>query len=183
MSYRIITDTCCDFPEAVYEELGLGVVRLNVNFRGESVNTYTEEWLKDMFNGLRAGESATTAAANPAEWEAVIEPVLAAGEDALVLVFSSGLSTTYQSAVIAAEELMEKYPDRKINVVDTLCVPKAGRGSFSGGAHRLVRGEKVQPLPLVHRGRSDVPEAGWQSQRSYRTGWHYAADQAHPPRG
>ena len=127
MAYRIITDTCCDFPEAVYEELGLGVVRMNVNFRGEAVNTYTEEWLKDMFNGLRAGESATTAAANPAEWEAIIEPVLAAGEDALVLVFSSGLSTTYQSAVIAAEELMEKYPDRKINVVDTLCASR-GQG-------------------------------------------------------
>ena len=127
MSYRIITDTCCDFPEAVYEELGLGVVRLNVNFRGESVNTYTEEWLKDMFNGLRAGESATTAAANPAEWEAVIEPVLAAGEDALVLVFSSGLSTTYQSALIAANDLTEKYPDRKVNVVDTLCASR-GQG-------------------------------------------------------
>ena len=127
MAYRIITDTCCDFPEAVYEELGLGVVRLNVNFRGEAVNTYTEEWLKDMFNGLRAGESATTAAANPAEWEAIIEPVLAAGEDALVLVFSSGLSTTYQSAVIAAGELMEKYPDRKVNVVDTLCASR-GQG-------------------------------------------------------
>ena len=127
MAYRIITDTCCDFPEAVYEELGLGVVRMNVNFRGEAVNTYTEEWLKDMFNGLRAGESATTAAANPAEWEAIIEPVLAAGEDALVLVFSSGLSTTYQSAVIAAGELMEKYPDRKVNVVDTLCASR-GQG-------------------------------------------------------
>lgn len=127
MSYRIITDTCCDYPEEMYGELGLGLVRLSVNFRGESVNTYSEEWLKDMFDGLRAGESATTAAANPAEWEAVIEPVLAAGEDALVLVFSSGLSTTYQSAVIAANDLMEKYPDRKVNVVDTLCASR-GQG-------------------------------------------------------
>jgi len=127
MSYRIITDTCCDFPAEVYGELGLGVVPLSVNFRGESVNTYTEEWLKDMFDGLRAGESATTAAANPADWAAVIEPALAAGEDALVLVFSSGLSTTYQSAVIAANDLMEKYPDRKVNVVDTLCASR-GQG-------------------------------------------------------
>ena len=46
--------------------------------------------------------------------------VLAAGQDALVLGFSSGLSTTYQSAVIAANELMEKYPDRKVITVDTL---------------------------------------------------------------
>lgn len=48
-----------------------------------------------------------------------MEPTLAQGEDLLVLAFSSGLSTTYQSAVIAAGELMEKYPQRKIRVVDT----------------------------------------------------------------
>jgi len=121
MSYRIITDTCCDFPEKMYGELDLKLVRLSVTYKGKTVNTYSEEWLKDMFNGLRGGAAATTAAANPTEWAAAMEPVLAAGEDALVLAFSSGLSTTYQSAVIAADELMEKYPDRKVNVVDTLC--------------------------------------------------------------
>ena len=129
MSYRIITDTGCDYPEQMYQDLNLGLVRLTVNFRGEAVNTYSEEWLKDMFNGLRAGESASTAAANPMDWADVIEPVLAGGEDALVLVFSSGLSTTYQSAVIAANELMDKYPDRKVNVVDTLCA-SLGQGLF-----------------------------------------------------
>ena len=51
----------------------------------------------------------------------MIEPVLSSGEDALVLAFSSGLSTTYQSAVIAAQELQEMYPDRQIRVVDSLC--------------------------------------------------------------
>ena len=127
MAYRIITDSCCDFPEQMYEELDLKLVKLSVNFKGENVNTYTEQWLKDMFDGLRAGETATTAAANPTDWQDVIEPVLAAGEDALVLVFSSGLSTTYQSAVIAADELMEKYPDRKVKVVDTLCASR-GQG-------------------------------------------------------
>jgi len=74
-----------------------------------------------MFDGLRNGESASTSAVNPQGWKDVIEPVLQEEKDALVLVFSSGLSTTYQSAVIAASELAEKYPARKINVVDTLC--------------------------------------------------------------
>ena len=127
MAYRIVTDTCCDFPEKTYGELGLALVRLSVNFRGKSVNTYSEAWLKDLFNGLRAGAVATTSAANPSDWQEAIEPILAAGEDALVLAFSSGLSTTYQSAVIAAEELAEKYPDRKVNVVDTLCASR-GQG-------------------------------------------------------
>ena len=121
MSYKIITDTCCDFPSEMYKELDLEVVPLSVLYKGVNYNEYTEQWLKDMFDGLRAGETASTSAVNPDGWATVIEPVLQAGQDALVLAFSSGLSTTYQSAVIAAQELQEKYPERKINVVDTLC--------------------------------------------------------------
>ena len=121
MAYRIVTDTCCDFPMEMYKELALGVVPLSVNFNGKTVSSYSEKWLKGMFDGLRAGEVATTSAVNPQGWKEVIEPVLKKGEDALVLAFSSGLSTTYQSAVIAADELKEHYPDRKVMVVDTLC--------------------------------------------------------------
>ena len=121
MSYRIITDNCCDFPADMYTDLDLNVIPLTVRFGGEEVSQYTEKWLKKMYDGLRAGEDATTSAANPAGWEEAIEAVLAAGQDALVLTFSSGLSTTYQSAVIAAAELQDKYPDRKIRVIDTLC--------------------------------------------------------------
>lgn len=121
MSYRIITDNCCDFPAEMYEELNLSVVPLVLRFQNKELSHYSENWLRKMYAGLRAGEEATTSAVNPQGWEAVIEPVLAAGQDALVLAFSSGLSTTYQSAVIAATELSEKYPDRKIRVIDTLC--------------------------------------------------------------
>ena len=121
MAYKIITDTCCDFPMEKYGQLGLGVVPLSVNYQGSTVKSYTEDWLKDMFEGLRKGETATTSAANPQDWQDALEPVLSAGDDALVLAFSSGLSTTYQSAVLAAEELKEKYPERQVKVVDTLC--------------------------------------------------------------
>ena len=120
MSYRIVTDTCCDYPKSMYDELNLSVVPLTVTYKGEDYNSYSEQWLKEMFDGLRAGESAKTCAVNPEGWATVIEPALQAGQDVLVLAFSSGLSTTYQSAAIAATELGEKYPDRKINVVDTL---------------------------------------------------------------
>ena len=121
MSYQIITDTCCDYPTQMYGELGLTVVPLSILYKGVNYNEYTVSWLKDFFDGLRAGETASTSAVNPATWASYMEPSLKEGKDVLVMAFSSGLSTTYQSAVIAAEELMEKYPDRKIKVVDTLC--------------------------------------------------------------
>ena len=114
MSYKIITDTCCDYPAEMYKELDLEICPLSVLYKGEVYKEYTEDWLKELFDGLRNGETSTTAAANPEDWKTVIQPVLQQGLDALVLTFSSGLSTTYQSAVIAANELMETYPQRKV---------------------------------------------------------------------
>lgn len=121
MSYKIITDSCCDFTKEKYAELGLAVAPLTVNFRGESYPDRNDESLKDLYAGLRAGEVSTTAAVNPEQWTEAMEPVLKADEDVLVLAFSSGLSTSYQSAEIAAGDLREQYPDRTILVVDSLC--------------------------------------------------------------
>lgn len=121
MSYRIVTDTCCDLWSDYYKELNVEVVPLSVFFQGQSVCTYTETWLQDFYSGLRNGQSATTSAVNPDSWQKMLEPILSAGEDALVIAFSSGLSTTYQSAMIAAGELKAAYPQRKILVVDSLC--------------------------------------------------------------
>jgi len=119
MTYRIITDTCCDFPADMYRDLDLIQIHLSVTYRGETIKEYPESFLKEMFDGLRAGETAQTSAANPQDWECAMEPCLKAGEDVLVLAFSSGLSTTYQSAMIAASDLQERYPQRSIYVVDT----------------------------------------------------------------
>ncbi len=121
MSYQIITDSCCDFTKEMYEKLGLAVVPLMVNFRGQTFPDRNDESLKDMYAGLRAGEVATTSAANPGQWQELMEPYLQKGEDLLVLAFSSGLSITYQSASMAADELRTMYPDRTISVVDSLC--------------------------------------------------------------
>ena len=119
--YRIITDSCCDFPQEMISRMDIDIVPLTLLFRGNSVDDFTDESLKQMYEALRGGETATTAAANPQKWEIAMERALSQGQDVLVLAFSSGLSTTYQSAMIAAQELSEKYPERTIRVVDTLC--------------------------------------------------------------
>ena len=126
--YQIITDSACDLPKAMLQELNVTTVPLFVNFRGESRNDSVEDTeVKELYDAMRGGEVATTAAVNPDRWENIMEPALAEGKDVLVLAFSSGLSTTYQSAVIAANDLAEKYPDRKVRVVDT-CAAALGQG-------------------------------------------------------
>lgn len=121
MSYKIITDSCCDLTNEWIAKLNISVVPLNMLFKGETRQDSVSDGIKDVYQALREGEVASTSAVNPETWANYIEPVLKDGQDVLVLAFSSGLSTTYQSAVIAANDLMEKYPDRKVNVVDTLC--------------------------------------------------------------
>ncbi len=120
MNYEILTDRCCDYPQYLYRELGLHSVPLTLMYKGESLEDLSDASLKDMYDGLRGGAVATTSAANPERWASAMKPILEQGQDILVLAFSSGLSTTYQSAVIAAGELSRKYPQRTIRVVDTL---------------------------------------------------------------
>ena len=120
--YKILTDSCCDFTEQQYQQFGVSYAPLSVMYKGETHNNFSDETaVKAFYDELRAGITATTSAVNPDSWAQIMKPILEAGEDILVLAFSSGLSTTYQSAVIAAKELRELYPNRTINVVDTLC--------------------------------------------------------------
>ena len=120
-AFKIITDSCADLCPEMIAALDVSSISLTVMFRGENRNDCVDDSIKEVYDGLRNGEVATTAAANPTGWASVMEPALQAGQDVLVLAFSSGLSTTYQSAVIAAADLADKYPQRKILVVDTLC--------------------------------------------------------------
>ena len=122
MSYKIITDSCCDFTRQQYADLGLAFAPLTLVYKGKSIDGFTEpDELHAFYDSIREGEMPTTSAVNPDGWERLMRPVLEQGEDVLCLAFSSALSTTYQSAVIAANDLKEEFPGRTINVVDTRC--------------------------------------------------------------
>ena len=117
--YKIMTDSGCDLAPEMLQSLDVSCIPLTLNFRGESRPDRVDDSIQALYAALRAGEVATTSAVNPDGWAGLMEPALAQGKDVFALAFSSGLSTTYQSAVIAAGELAEKYPDRKIRVVDS----------------------------------------------------------------
>ena len=120
-NFKILTDSGCDLPGAMLQELEMTAVPLTVNFRGQSLEDTVDEGIQELYQGFRDGEAASTSAINPDRWGVEMEKILQEGQDVLTVAFSSGLSTTYQSAMIAADELREKYPDRKILVVDSLC--------------------------------------------------------------
>ena len=122
--YVIVTDSSADLTAGMAEELGVEVLPLSFMVKGQTYRNYPDNREMDpgaFYAMLRAGEMATTAAVNVADYTSALEPLLEQGKDVLVLAFSSGLSATYQSSVIAVNELKEKFPERKIFTVDTLC--------------------------------------------------------------
>jgi len=146
MSYQIITDSGSDLTKQMLAQLNVVSVPLTLLFRNSVWEDTTDEGLKTIYDGLRTGESASTSAVNPEVWAQTMEAYLQKGQDLLVLVFSSGLSTTYQSAAIAANDLMEKYPQRQIRVVDTLCA-SMGQGLLVWYAcHNRDAGMDLQQL-------------------------------------
>ena len=122
--YVLITDSSADLSQEMVQELGVTVLPLSFTIQGKVYRNYPDNREMDLplfYDMLRAGELATTSAVNVAEYTQAVEPILQEKKDVLILAFSSGLSSTYQASVLAAEELREKYPDRKIYTVDTLC--------------------------------------------------------------
>ena len=123
-TFQIITDSSCDLPQTLADELGLLVLPLHVTIDGQQMLNYLdgrEIGFPEFYDCVRAGKSISTSAVNPGEFAAAMGQTLRAGLDVLFIGFSSGLSTTYQSGVIAAEELREQYPDRTILTFDSLC--------------------------------------------------------------
>ena len=121
--YVIMTDSSCDLPQELADQLGLEVLPLEVMADGKNYRNWLdgrEIGFKEFYKLAREGKELKTSAVNTAAFEEKMEELLKEGKDILYIGFSSGLSTTYNSGEAAARELREKYPDRKIYTVDTL---------------------------------------------------------------
>lgn len=119
--YVIFTDSSCDLSTDKIAEFGLKVVPLELNIEGKGCVLNNEIDPKEVYALLRQKQTMKTAAANMDKFAEAFESELASGKDVLYLGFSSALSATFMSGKNAATELSEKYPDRKIIAVDTLC--------------------------------------------------------------
>ncbi len=141
MGYVIVTDSGIDLTQKMIAELELVVGSLKFTIEG---NTYEDRSDKSklstptFYNMLREGKTSVTTQINTEEFKDLFEPILKRGEDVLYIGFSGGLSGTYQSACIAAEELREMYPERKLYTVDSLCA-SMGQGLLVYHAAQLKK--------------------------------------------
>ena len=143
-NYIITTDACVNLPKSLTDKYNvpivpmpfqlnepigkkdvslLGLVSILKETEYKTVDYYTntvDMSMSEFYKKLSNGATAKTSQANATTVEEVLEPFLKEGKDVLHISFSSGMSGAYNSACIAARDLQEKYPDRKIIVVDSL---------------------------------------------------------------
>ena len=147
--YIIVTDSSGDLREELVRELDVSVLPLSFLIQGKTLKDYPDKRdmsPKEFYQLLRDGEMSTTNAVNMYQYEELLTPVLEAGKDVLILSFSSGLSATCQASRLAADELREKFPERKIQVVDTLCA-SAGQGMLVWyAAQKRKAGESLEAV-------------------------------------
>lgn len=135
--YVILTDSSCDLPAELADQMQLTVLPLTVDMDGKLYRNYLdgrEIGFHEFFEQVVTAKSAKTSAVTSEQFMEVLEPLCQAGMDVLYLAFSSGLSGTYNSGAIAMRELSEKYPERKLYAVDSLCA-SLGEGLFVDLCH------------------------------------------------
>lgn len=122
--YVIMTDSSCDLPAKMADDMGLSVLPLSVYIEDKTYINYLDEReiaFSEIYAKLRTKCPAKTSAVNMNDFLGPMEEILKAGKDLLYIGFSSGLSGTYNAGAAAAQEMAEKYPERKIYAVDSLC--------------------------------------------------------------
>ncbi len=140
-SYILLTDSCADLPLRIYEELDIRVIPLSFLLEGQTYENRPDESsmkFSEVYARLRNGANISTSAVNVEEFKNTFLPYLQEGKDILYMSFSSGLSGTYNAGRIAAEELMEEFPGRRIRIVDTL------GASLGQGLHVYLTAKKRQ---------------------------------------
>lgn len=143
--FVILTDSCCDLPSQLAEEMGVVAAPLSVIIDNQEYRNFLDGrdiGFQEFYETIRKGAMPTTSAVSVGAFEEVMRPILEAGRDILCLNFSSALSTTYQSAVIAAEDLRAEFPEAKIFVVDSLSA-SLGQGLLVYLCHREKLGGKT----------------------------------------
>ena len=121
--YVIMTDSCCDLTDQMARDLELEVLPLTMHMDGQDYPNDlagTAISNQEFYKRIRAGKLATTSAVNVGQFQDAMRRVLESGRDIVCVCFSSALSTTYQSAVIAAEDLRAEFPEAEIHVMDSL---------------------------------------------------------------
>jgi len=173
-NFVIAASSTADMPLAYFTQHNIPYLCYTYSIDGAD---YPDDFFEsrsaaEFYGQIAAGAMPTTSQVNMAGYRAFFEPFLAAGQDMLFLDFPLALSGSYQNAVLAAQELREKYPERTLHVVDSL--------SLSGGQGMLLDAM----VDLRNSGASLEEIHNWLLESRIRLQhWGFTTDLTHLKRG
>lgn len=127
--YVLVGDSTEDINTEVLKTLDVKIIPFSYSVNDEVFPFYMDERdgnIKDFYDKLRKGAMPVTSQINPESYKKFFEEIVKEGKDVLYLCFTSGLSGSYQSAVIGADMVTDKYPDARIEIIDSLCASVGG---------------------------------------------------------
>ena len=133
--YIITSDSMSDLPRNYLSEHGIPVVSLTYTIDGQTYDWDHELPYKEFYARMRAGSMPTTAQIVPDQAKELFAKLIGEGYEIIHVAFSSAMSGSYQSAVIAATEILEEMPEARITVIDSLCA-SLGQGLL---IHKMVQ--------------------------------------------
>ena len=119
--FVIVSDSTVDLPKEYLQAKQVPIISLSYIMDGVTYEEMDGLSHKEFFEKLRTGSLPTTSQINPEQAREALEPLAKEGKDILYIGFSSGLSGSYNSVRMAAEDLKEEYPDINIITIDSLC--------------------------------------------------------------
>ena len=123
MTFKIATDSCCNLPEDIIDDLDLTIFPLVFMIGEEQHQSYLKGEVTDLqqfYTHMREGKVFTTSLPNLKDAEADLKAIFESGNDVLYLGFSSALSGTYEAINLLGNDLVKNYPDRTFIAIDTL---------------------------------------------------------------
>lgn len=119
MAIKIVTDSTSNMPEKFQKEYDIRMVSLNVTMEDKSyreMDTDNKEFYKEM---ALVKEVPKSSQPSLDEMKNVFEEICEEGNDIVAIFISSEMSGTYSSAHIVKDMVLEKYPERKITIIDS----------------------------------------------------------------
>lgn len=145
MDYVLISDSTADLPIDVVKELGVDIIPFSYSIDDKPYNYYLDERdgnVNDFYAKLKSGAMPVTSQINPAIYKDTFKKYVKEGKGIIYLGFSSGLSGSLQSSVMAKNMVLEDYPDAKIEIIDSLAA-SVGQGVFLYLAAKLKENGKT----------------------------------------
>ncbi len=149
MAYQLFSDSCSNLTDAMIADLDVEILSLTVRADGREYYSYIKGEktdIKKFYDLMRAGHSLETSQLNMEKCREAFAAVLEQGQDVLYLAFSSALSGTYNVATVVADELKEKYPGRKIYVVDSLAASMGEGLMLTYAANKRKEGKSIDEV-------------------------------------